>query len=205
AAREAQAVFGLAEALAHLERALELWADVPDAAELVGLDLAELSSWAAEQAVLTGASPRAVELGGQAVALVGDGDPVRAGLLHARLGRHLLLAGRRDAAVAALERAVALVPSAPPSEDRAQVLAALGHALMRTWRHEESWAICEQAIALARVVGARGAEVRALTGLGIDLAYLGHRDEGLRALWQALRLAKGGSVPEDLDRAYICL
>ena len=32
AAREAEAVFGLAEALAHLERALALWADVPDAA-----------------------------------------------------------------------------------------------------------------------------------------------------------------------------
>ena len=44
AAREAEAVFGLAEALAHLERALALWDAVPDAAERVRLDLAELCS-----------------------------------------------------------------------------------------------------------------------------------------------------------------
>ena len=41
AAREAEAVFGLAEALAHLERALALWDAVPDAAALVQLDLAD--------------------------------------------------------------------------------------------------------------------------------------------------------------------
>ena len=39
---QAEAVFGLAEALAHLERALALWPAVPDAPELAGLDLAEL-------------------------------------------------------------------------------------------------------------------------------------------------------------------
>ena len=38
----------------------------PDAAEPCELDLAELSSWAAERAILTGAAPRAVELGRQA-------------------------------------------------------------------------------------------------------------------------------------------
>ncbi len=54
AAREAEAVFGLAEALAHLERALALWPAVPDATELVRLDLAELCSWAAELAVPNG-------------------------------------------------------------------------------------------------------------------------------------------------------
>ena len=50
AARQAEAVFGLAEAHAHLERALALWDAVPDAAELVGLDLAELCAWTAELA-----------------------------------------------------------------------------------------------------------------------------------------------------------
>ncbi len=205
AAREAEAVFGLAEALSHLERALELWPEVPGAAALTGIDLAELSSWAAEQAVLTGAAPRAVELGRQAVALVGDGDPVRAGLLHAALGRHLLFAGRRDAAVAAFERAVELVPPEPPSPERAQVVAALGHVLMLTWRHDESRAISEQALALARAVGPRSAEVRALGALGVDLAYLGHGDDGVATLREALRLAEETGAPEDLDRAYIWL
>jgi tetratricopeptide (TPR) repeat protein len=205
AAREAEAVFGLAEARAHLERALGLWADVPDAAELVGLDLPELSSWAAERAIQTGAAPRAVELGRQAVALVGAGDPLRAALLHERLGRYLLAASSRDAGLAAFERAVELVPPQPVSPERAQVLAALGHALMLAWRHEESRATCEQALELARAVGAPRAEFRALAVLGVDLAYLGHGAEGLAQLWLALELAEKSGVPEDLDRAYIFL
>jgi pimeloyl-ACP methyl ester carboxylesterase/tetratricopeptide (TPR) repeat protein len=205
AAREAEAVFGLAEALAHLERALRLWAAVPDAAELVGRDHAGLASWAAYQAILTGAAPRAVELCRQAIALVGDGDPVRAGLLHARLGRYLNLASRREASLAAFERAVELVPPEPPSAERAQVLAGLGHILMLTWRHEESRAISEQALALARAVGARAAENRALIVLGVDLAYLGHGDDGLVALRQALRMAEMDGPAEELFRAYACL
>ena len=65
AARETQAVFGLAEALAHLERALALWDTVPDAPELGGTDLAELCTWAAELASQTGATPRAIERSGR--------------------------------------------------------------------------------------------------------------------------------------------
>jgi tetratricopeptide (TPR) repeat protein len=205
AAREADAVSGPAEALAHLERALGLWADVPDAAELVGLDLAELSSWAAHRAIQTGAAPRAVELGRQAIALVGDGDPLRAALLHERLGPYLLMAGSRDAALAAFERAVELVPPDPPSPERAQVLAALGHALMLTWRHEESLSTCERALELARAVGNGRAERRALTVLGVDRAYLGHGDEGLAHLRRALELAQESGVAEDVYRAYVCL
>jgi hypothetical protein len=76
AGREAEAVFGLAEAVQHLERALEFWDLVPEAAELVGLDLAALRVWAAEVASEMGAGPRAVELVRRAIALVDD--PVRA-------------------------------------------------------------------------------------------------------------------------------
>ena len=55
----------------HLERALAVW-DVPDAARLVGMDLAELCSRAAEVAAEVGAAPRAVELAQRALELVGD-------------------------------------------------------------------------------------------------------------------------------------
>ena len=41
----------------------------------------------------------------------------------------------------------------------------------------------EQALALARDVGAREAEVRALTVLGGDLAYLGRGEEGARRIF----------------------
>ncbi len=72
-------MFGLAEAHAHLERALALWPAVPDAAELAGLDLAELCTWTAELASHVGAAPRAVELGRQAIELVGYGRPAPCG------------------------------------------------------------------------------------------------------------------------------
>ncbi|HMI72317.1 MAG TPA: LuxR C-terminal-related transcriptional regulator [Solirubrobacteraceae bacterium] len=205
AARQAEAVFGLAEALAHLERALALWPAVADAAELVHLDLAELCSWSAELADQTGAAPRAVQLAQQAIGLVGDSDRLRAALLHERLGRYLHTSGRGDAALPEFERAVALAPARPPSPERAQALAALATGLSLAWRYDESLAICEQALALARAVGARQAELRALTVLGIDLAYLGRGDEGLARLWQALRLAEAGADPVALERAYVAL
>jgi DNA-binding CsgD family transcriptional regulator/tetratricopeptide (TPR) repeat protein len=205
AAREADAVFGLAEAVAHLERALALWDEVPEAAALAGVDRAGLSSWAAERAIMTGAGPRAVELGRRAIELVGDGDPIRAALLQAQSGRYLLVAGQRDAALAAFERAVELVPPQPPSVARAEVLAALGHVQMLTLRHEQSRATCEEALALARTVGAPRAECRALTVLGTDLAYLGDGEAGLAVLREALHRAEENRVPEDLMRAYVCL
>ncbi len=205
AAREAEAVFGLAEALAHLERALDLWHAVPDAAELTGLDLAELCTRTAELASQVGAAPRAVELGRRAIELVGEGDPHRAALLHVRLGEYLEQTGSEDACLAAVERAVELVPAEPPSPERAYSLGSLAGALGVAWRRAESLPICEQALALARVVGAREAEVRALTVRGSDLAYLGRSEEGVADLRQALQLAEEIGDHIGLERAWVHL
>jgi DNA-binding SARP family transcriptional activator len=54
AARDAQALSGLAEALRHLEQVLELWEDVPTAENLAGVAVPAVLSWAAELAGLTG-------------------------------------------------------------------------------------------------------------------------------------------------------
>ena len=205
AARQAEAVFGLAEAQGHLERALALWPALPDAAELARLDLAELCSWAAELASQTGAAPRAVELTRRAIELVGASDPVRAALLHERLGRYLHASGRTNAGLSAFERAVELVPAQPPSPEQAQALAALGTGLSLAWRYDESLVVCEQTLALALTVGPQSAQLRALTVLGTDLAYLGRGDEGLARLRQALRLAEERGDPMMLQRVYITL
>jgi DNA-binding CsgD family transcriptional regulator len=205
AARQAESVFGLAEALTHLERALGLWDAVPEAAELVRLDLAELCSWAAELASQTGVAPRAVELAQQAIELVQERDPLRAARLYDRLGRYLHESGRTDAALSAFEHVVDLVPAEPPSAERAHALAALAHGLSLAWRFDESLAICEQALALARTVGADAVELRVLLDLGSDLAYLGRADEGVAQLWRALALAEeSGDSPALLHaHAYI--
>jgi hypothetical protein len=54
AAREAEAVAGLSEALRHLERVLDLWDHVPRAEELAGVAMPALLGWAGE---LAGARP----------------------------------------------------------------------------------------------------------------------------------------------------
>jgi DNA-binding CsgD family transcriptional regulator len=205
AARQAEEVFGLSEAHAHLERALRLWAAVPDASELVGQRLDELCAWTAELASQTGGAPRAVELARQAIELVGDDDPLRAALLHERLAAYLFESGSGDTALAATERAAELVPAWPPSPERARVLAALATELLVVWRHDESLAVCQEALEVARKVGAREAELQALVGLGSNLAYLGRGSEGLARLQDALALAEEIGDPIVLQRAYVSL
>ena len=170
-----------------------------------GLDLAELCTLTAELASQIGAAPRAVELGRRAIELVGEGDPHRAALLHVRLGEYLEQTGSEDACLAAIERAVELVPAEPPSPERAYSLGSLAGALGVAWRHAESLPISEQALALARVVGAREAEVRALTVRGSDLAYLGRSEEGVADLRQALQLAEEIGDHIGLERAWVHL
>jgi len=123
AAREAEAVFGLAEALAHLERALALWDAVPDAATITQVEVIDVLSWAARLASQTGAAPRAVELARRAIELVQD--PQRAALLHVDLGEYLLEIGSDNAALDAFRRAVEIVPPEPPSPERAYALGTL--------------------------------------------------------------------------------
>jgi DNA-binding CsgD family transcriptional regulator len=205
AARQAQAVFGLAEAAAHLERALTLWDAVPAADQLLQLDLAGLCSWAAELASQSGAAPRALELARRAIDLVEQGDPLRAARLYDRLGRYLHESGRTDAALSAFQRVVELVPAEPPSPERAQALASLATGLMLAWRFDESLAVCEQALALARAVGAPAAELQALLDLGRDLAYVGRADEGVARLRQALALAEERGDPQALLKAHSSL
>ena len=205
AADQAEAVFGLAEALAHLERAIVLWDAVPDAGQLAKRNLAELCSRAAELASQVGAGPRAVELARRAIDLTGADDPHRAALLHVCLGEYLYETGKDEAGLAALERAVEIVPAEPPSAERAYALASLSGGLMVAGRYADSLPKCERALGLARAVGAGEAEVRALTVLGTDMAHFGGGEEGLTHLRQALRLAEEIGDHWGLDRAYVNL
>jgi DNA-binding CsgD family transcriptional regulator/tetratricopeptide (TPR) repeat protein len=76
---------------------------------------------------------------------------------------------------------------------------------MVAWRHAESLPVAERALAVARSTGAREAEVRALTVIGGDLAYLGRSEEGLRYFRRAQRLAEEIGDRVGLERAYLNL
>ena len=120
AARQAEAVFGLAEAHAHLERALALWDAVPDAAELAGLDLAELCAWTAELA----SRDRCRAARGRARAGERSSSSARATRTVRRSSTCASAStstrpASDEAALAAFERAVELVPAEPPSPERA--------------------------------------------------------------------------------------
>ncbi len=203
AAREAEAVFGLAEAQAHLERALALWPAVPDAAVLAGLDLADVCSRAAKLASQIGSASRAVELARHAIELVGADDLHRAAILHVYLGEYLYETGTNDALLTEFECAVELVPAEPPSVERAYAVSSRAGALMVAGRYSESLPVAEEALALARRVGAGEAEVRALTVIGGDLAQLGRSNEGLAYFRKALQLAEEIGDLWGLERAYI--
>ena len=83
------------EALAHVERALELWPQVPDAAERTGLDHVTLLREAARQADLSGSVDRALQFVRHAWDEVDpDQDPEAAALVKERWGRYSWVVGR---------------------------------------------------------------------------------------------------------------
>jgi DNA-binding NarL/FixJ family response regulator len=205
AARDAEAVSGLAEALRHLEHALDLWERVPDAPALAGVLLDAVLARAAELSDLTGNAPRAAQLARRAIEAIGDADATRAGLLHERLGSYLLVQGQREAGLAAFFRAVDLVPREPPSPERVRVLGALGHALTFDKRFGESFEVCEEAIAVAEAIGDERQALRARAVAGWDLCYLGRADEAVERILDARRRIEACGTARELTHAYLLL
>ncbi|WP_205697897.1 helix-turn-helix transcriptional regulator [Conexibacter sp. SYSU D00693] len=199
AGRAAQARWGFAEAQAHLERALDLWDGVPDAAQRTGTDRESLAREAAEAANLAGDHARAAALMRSAISRA---DPRATGLLHERLGRYLWAAGDSEAARSAYDRALELVPADPPSPARARVLAAHGQSLMLLARFEDAVACCQDAIRVARAVGARAEEGHALNSMGCAQGFLGDPAAGVEHLRAALAIADEVGDLDDLGRAY---
>ena len=193
-----------AEAVRHYERALELWEAVPDAAERSSLRHVELLAHAADQEDLTGAFDRAVAHVRLALEQVDpDLDPVRAGLLHGRLG-HFLWAADQEG-LADNEEAVRLVPADPPSAERAQVLAGYAQILLLSDHSGEVPPVATEAVAIARAVGDRKAEGHALNSLSTVLVSLGRADEGLAGLHECRTIAEEIGDIEDIGRACVNL
>jgi DNA-binding CsgD family transcriptional regulator len=107
---------------------------------------------------------------------------MRAGGLQHRLAWYFNEAGDWQAGVAALERAVDLIPIDPPTSQRARVVSDLAHSLMVRSRFSESLGLAEAALAISRAVGAEVAEARALNALGLDLASRSDFERGLPIL-----------------------
>jgi DNA-binding NarL/FixJ family response regulator len=203
AADAAEAVWAFPEALAHLEHALSALDRIPGEART---DRVELLAKVSEVAHLAGAGERAVELAQAAV----DGsdaavDPFRAARYYMLLGRNLWALGESQAAFDSYREAASMLPKDPPSVELARNLAEEGRWLMLVARNGEAEASCREAIAVARALGAREVEGHALNTLGVCRADLGHPDEGIELLREALAIALEVGNAWDLDRAFINL
>jgi DNA-binding CsgD family transcriptional regulator/tetratricopeptide (TPR) repeat protein len=201
AAREAEAVTGVAEARRHVERILELWAHVEDVEERTGMDLPALTRWAAELSYLAGDPARAVALQEQALAYA-DADPADRAVMLERLGRFLWVAGDDERAEAAYEQALGQMPPDPPSAERARVLSSYSQILMLDLRMAESDRFGKEALAMAREVGARSVEGHALANLGTNLGARGD-EHGLELLRQARAIGEEQSAADDIMRSYM--
>ena len=183
AADEALSVYAFPEALAQLERALELG----------GGDRLELLASAAHAARYTGERERSIALARQALAeLDHAAEPARAAQLYGKLGEYHYWDDA--AALDCYERALTLLDP-DPSPVRAQLLAAKGHALLGLRRLQEARTACEAALATG------GDEAVARTTLGLVLGFLGEADAGEEQLRRVLALP----ITEHTPRAYVHL
>jgi DNA-binding CsgD family transcriptional regulator len=190
AAAQAMASYAPAEALRHLERALEIWPQVPDAEQRTGLDLVEMHRLAAEAAFQSGALSRSLSLLEAALADLPPGfDPVRRALLLESRGRVLRDASRPAEAVTALEQALALLPPGRTTRTHAVILAALARSLMHLTDMQASADTARQAAAAAQAAGAKDVAADAAITLGCATTYLCAGDTGPRFLREGLQLA----------------
>jgi DNA-binding CsgD family transcriptional regulator len=202
AAAAAEGSYAFPEALAQYERALELWDQVPDAESRAGSQRADLLEAAASVARFIEPT-RAVAHVRTALGLIDEAaDPIRAGLLHERLGRYAWIAGLGALALDAHRTAVRLIPADPPSEARARAVAGLAQILMLQRRYSESMVLAEEAVDLARSTGARQIEGHALNTRSQDRVHEGEVEEALADLTEALRIAEEVGNLDDIGRAY---
>lgn len=212
AAEAAIAVWAFPEALAHFERALSALDRSPAAAAPKGIGRLRLLEAAADVAYLAGEGQRSVDLAREAIAaanVVTDADVVTdrssVARYYALLGRNAWAIGDSDAAFDAYRRAAALVPADPPSAELARVLAEEARGLMLMSRFADAERRCHEALAVAKAVGARAEEGHLCYTLGVSRGSLGHFDEGIALVREALAIAEELSNPDDLNRAYMGL
>jgi ATP/maltotriose-dependent transcriptional regulator MalT len=195
AAEQAASVSAFADELGILERALEMWDGVPDAASVVGVERLELLERAVRAGLRSGDQDRALALVDPALTEADAiGDPLRIATLlelRARLRRGM----GRSGALEDLYRALELVPVEPPSSLRAVILNSLAAAYMVKPRVLPAMEHAEQALDVAREAADLEQERRALKTRGTVRAMQGDFEAGLADLEDARKLSddRGGA------------
>lgn len=196
AAERALASAAHPEYLELLERVLELWESVPDAAERLGLDRGALLLRVCLAAQVAGELRRAAEHATDGLADLDSADDPQtaARLLVARARAYKDLG--RSAALDDLRAATGMLPEDHP--EQALIGAAMASALMLQGFDEEAEEVSRTAIETARGVGDRASEADALVTLGSLLGVTGS-DESVEMLREGIRIARdSGEVQVEL-------
>ncbi len=190
AADETRAMYAPREEMLMLERVLELWDRVPDAATQAGADRVSVLTRAAASALRAGENDRSASLIESALRSVSrQADPRRYAHL---LVKKVLYTDSlsMDDTVAALQDVLALVPADVPSHDRAAALATLAGCYMV---HDDpclSQQVAEQACEAARAVGDLRTEANALNILALVTCFTVGVEQGLALFEQCRRTAE---------------
>ena len=206
AAGQAGRSLAYAEQLAMLSRVLELWEQVPDAAERIGADHVAVLEEAVRTAELAGEDDRGIMLAQAALREIdAAAEPVRAALMLRTRGHLKYYLGRKDYA-GDLEEAVRLVPADPPSPARARVLEGLAHFTLKLhggWDNPALRAAAEEAVTAARQSGDAATEAAALVTLACAEPIGGNMERIRAMLAQARAIASGARAFQPLLGAAI--
>ena len=207
AARQA-AAYAPAEALRHLERALQLWPRVPDAAEWAGADRVAVNLLATDAAAAAGELGRGLSIVDGVLAgadLGADVDQLRRAQVVERRAFVLRSLGRDEEAAGQLREALALLPAEPVTTTHAVVLASLANSLARNNELTEAQEVAERAVAAAEAVGATAQQAEALVTLGLARAYGADAATGLAAIRQGVDLAQRHDLGTVAVRGFLNL
>ena len=167
AAAESGHVLAYSEQLTLLSRVLELWDNVPDAAERIGADHVHVLAAAVDAAHLAGESERGVAFATAALQEIDTAaEPDRAAII---LERRAALCAQGELAAEAddLSAALALVSDGKHEAARAAVLASLSHAQHKRHADAQARASAEEALELAGSLGLLGPQATALLTLAM--------------------------------------
>jgi DNA-binding CsgD family transcriptional regulator/tetratricopeptide (TPR) repeat protein len=199
----ASAAFAFHIAADLLERAIELWPQVPDAQAVAGVDEAALYERAADAIYRGQHGGRAEDLARRALAAIDEtAQPERAARLHLLAGvARWAYCADSMAALHEAGTAAALLPADSPV--LADALAAQARFSMLLERHADAVSAAESAIARAEAVGAPAAKASALVSLGVALAELGDDRAAMEAVLAGRRLAEALSDGITVGRSYV--
>jgi DNA-binding CsgD family transcriptional regulator/tetratricopeptide (TPR) repeat protein len=204
AADAVRSLHAYGEASALLDRAIELWARVPDPQLVTGIDEGELLGMAGRVHYLAGEEAIGAKLYERAIAATGeDADPERLADLLTALARCQWFMGQAERSRESQRRGLELLAEQADSPARARLLAQQVRFLLLQGRYREVCEAAPEALDAAERLGLDSEYSGILNRLGCALFALGREEEARKRLTEAIAVAERTDISDDLATAYL--